>query len=553
MPENQRRGLRKHPAVKLLASALADHEGPWRPWQAANTLWAHGVLRHGTNRLLGNVFAAISSLDFPPDLALIIAYAMAQTDTHHPFVARMSEALLGAPAEDPGVPFGGESGVTKGSASLRTGIPTSCYSARDLCLVAWSLASCGGDPAAIDLLVRAALSRGLRSLAPQSLTMLVKAAVGAGALSRDDAVADALCDAVVAGASASPGSDAPSLSPRDAAALLHALATCCQLSLRATGLQQHQDPDWQLAVKRYFEKSPARGAALRSLSSQASRQASSMGLESLTAVAWAAAVLRLRGPALLGAVADRTEALWHRLDSQAVATVAWAYGVMAVDDPRLCGLLCAAATRLLRDRSPFPPQALCTLAYSLAVMDALGARGPVAAAQLLGPLCERASASIDAMGPQELCSLGWALSVAGTYPAQLLRRWRAAVAAAAPGAFAPGELAQLHHVELALRLEAPGLGLEAPARYSELLEGLYRSGRAKALARGEWAAQADGADGRRPSGLHAQVAASLAALGYQNVESEYVDSEAGYSIDLAVPLLRVAVEADGVRITVGSC
>jgi hypothetical protein len=40
---------------------------------------------------------------------------------------------------------------------------------------------------------------------------------------------------------------------------------------------------------------------------------------------------------------------------------------------------------------------------------------------------------------------------------QLLRRWRSAAAAAAPS-FKPAELNQLHIVEVALRLEAPGIG-----------------------------------------------------------------------------------------------
>lgn len=102
---------------------------------------------------------------------------------------------------------------------------------------------------------------------------------------------------------------------------------------------------------------------------------------------------------------------------------------------------------------------------------------------------------------------------------QLLRRWRSAAAAAAPS-FNPVELNQLHIVEVALRLEAPGIGglcvdimavgyracnsqsssdswpalpprqtrtgLDLPREAAGFFDGLYRTGRLRGLSGGAW-------------------------------------------------------------------
>lgn len=163
---------------------------------------------------------------------------------------------------------------------------------------------------------------------------------------------------------------------------------------------------------------------------------------------------------------------------------------------------------------------------------------------MVAALADRAGEVLMELSTQGLANVAWGLTVAGCYPPQLIRRWRA-LAGAEQHFFKPAELNQLHWVEVALRLEAPpgaaGLG-PLPAETASFFHSLYQAGRLRAFAGRAWARHQDTGP-RSVSAFQMQVYKAMCALGVA-CQLEY--SEAGeYSIDVAIPEQRIAVEADG--------
>ena len=110
--------------------------------------------------------------------------------------------------------------------------------------------------------------------------------------------------------------------------------------------------------------------------------------------------------------------------------------------------------------------------------------------------------------------------------------------------FSSLELAQLHQVEVALRVEAPQIGIETPADYVGFFKALYSYGRARTSARMDWDALQSNI--HTISSYQRQVYTAMCSMNLDCQSTlEYFDSKAEFSIDIAIPRCKVAVEADG--------
>ncbi|KAL4423640.1 hypothetical protein ABPG77_009227 [Micractinium sp. CCAP 211/92] len=190
--------------------------------------------------------------------------------------------------------------------------------------------------------------------------------------------------------------------------------------------------------------------------------------------------------------------------------------------------------------SAFVPQTVSVLLFAFAAANRLDSP---AQRKMMGVLAELADSLLLKFTPQGLANLAWGLTVAGIYPPQLIRRWRA-VAGAERRFFRPAELNQLHLVEVALRLEAPPGAVQGPlpADAASFFDSLYQAGRLRAFAGRAWARHQEAA---QPvvTDFQQQVYRTICALG---VPCQLEHSAAGeYSIDVAIPEHRIAVEADG--------
>jgi len=294
--------------------------------------------------------------------------------------------------------------------------------------------------------------------------------------------------------------------------------------------------------------------------------APSMGARELAGVAWSLATLRPAGDSfecdvqLWGALASALTACAAGLTPQGVSNVAWAFAVARYDAP---GLFAALERVSVPRISSFTSHALATLAYALGAADVAA---PGLAAALLRELAERLGEPPEVDG-KDLCSAAWGLAVAGAdTQCGAFRRLRSELAQRCErGDLERVALAQLYQVEQLADLQARRRGGGAPWRHADgqaaregaherahaLLGRLHAHGSARAAARVAWALTLRGQEGQAaPSALQASVwraAQELRAREWPAAPAprgEHVALDL-YTLDLAWPTLRLAIEVDG--------
>ncbi|KAI7839792.1 hypothetical protein COHA_006591 [Chlorella ohadii] len=429
------------------------------------------------------------------------------------------------------------------------GISLAACAPRGLCLLLWSLAELEACPPALLRHSMAALCRrrGLGRLSMQSMAHVLLAA-----------------QRLAAAAGQQGQEEEQEQQPWGAPVLSGA---------------QHNRLKLASAVRRHVEASPLRRAALRLLQQRSGELAPRLRVQALSALAQAFASIGTCRPELLDAFAERAIALGQqgRLDVQGVASLAWAFSTLQYDHPQVFDVLASAAVVMLRTPGPrpnhsgsnggrgnggrsssgsgrgaggsgsaapgctradFSAQAVSVMVFSFASANRCDSPSQ---REMYGLLAERADEVLEQFTPQGLANLAWGLTVAACYPPQLMRRWRT-LAGGQAVQFGPAELNQLHLVEVALRLEAPEIGLEAPAEAQSFFDSLYRAGRLRAFAGAGWAANQAGGP-RSVTDFQRQVHEAVCALGVPCVLEH---SQAGeYSIDVAIPSHKIAVEVDG--------
>lgn len=189
-----------------LTSRLESFAGELDDLQAAQVLWAHAQLRHGSNALLDRLYSRLDRAVVPalagggasapsvpagagrrwqrraaPPLLLqslnaVVMLCYAQAKLGRPvrhLLAQLADALLAAPDQ----PAGGT------VSDNRTGLPAAslsdglgALSGRSLCLLLWSMASMGALPPALLLRgTRELRRRGLADLSVQSMCLVITA------------------------------------------------------------------------------------------------------------------------------------------------------------------------------------------------------------------------------------------------------------------------------------------------------------------------------------------------------------------------------------------
>ncbi|KAL0042486.1 hypothetical protein WJX79_001309 [Trebouxia sp. C0005] len=163
---------------------------------------------------------------------------------------------------------------------------------------------------------------------------------------------------------------------------------------------------------------------------------------------------------------------------------------------------------------------------------------------MFASLAERALDTLEEFDTRGLANTAWGLAVWGHLSGPFFQKVRS-LSPAMMHAFQPQELQQLYQVELILRLEAPDLGLDTSHidRYEALFAALQARGQLTGAAQARWR-HTMGPAGIKGSAFQRDVAAALGSLPLNyDVELEYMQAE--YAIDMALPQIKLAVEADG--------
>jgi len=183
----------------------------------------------------------------------------------------------------------------------------------------------------------------------------------------------------------------------------------------------------------------------------------------------------------------------------------------------------------------FKPQNLANTVWAFATAG-------VRADALYAAVAEAAVRSgLRGFKPQALANTVWAFATADQYHPALLSAIACALRSPASASdFEDCYLAQLHQVHLWLSLERPG----GPSTLTFLPDSALRA-RCQA-------AMKQMATHARVSSLQSSVSAQLARLRSGSKE-EWLEPHSGYSIDIALPASRVAIEVDGPSHFVSRC
>lgn len=286
--------------------------------------------------------------------------------------------------------------------------------------------------------------------------------------------------------------------------------------------------------------------ALRLLNKAVVGAMPAMDQRSVMMAAWSCAMLQERWPVLIDRIKSRSLQLMedNTVDAQALGTILWSFSMLHHDDPLLWEGGARAAMNLLQNKEErnyyLTSQFLSMMGYSLALMDRWS--GPNAK-QLLPMLAHRAIEIIDEFRPQGLCNIAWAFVVAEYYDAGFFELWRSKFPTLSSEVVSVSGFAQVHQIELALSLEAPHIGRETPRDAARFFESIYQAGRSKVSAKAEWGTMQNSKP-RIISRYQKEVYTIVNSIGI-DCSMEYFDPVEEYSIDIAVPAHRLAIEADG--------
>ena len=282
---------------------------------------------------------------------------------------------------------------------------------------------------------------------------------------------------------------------------------------------------------------------------------------------------------LLTMLAKRATRLAGEMTAWDLALIARSFANLRYDNPIY---LEAAATALLRhSQNPVKSPSvnipcMSAMLYALAVLN----RFEGAAAQRLLPVFAHRIAVLlpslvwDGTEKKVECALpllGWSLLLAKGAPdhpsdcaegiLQALRAWRGAIVAMSPRLL-QNHYRIVHHVDVALGIECPDLGRNAPSQFDTFFNSLYDSGRLTRTASLEWEAQKntvvnsssssssgdDNAEeehgGKLGSRFQHDVHNTACSI-VPGWEFEHWEDHLCYTVDLALPAHRVAIEVDG--------
>jgi len=238
-----------------------------------------------------------------------------------------------------------------------------------------------------------------------------------------------------------------------------------------------------------------------------------------SSAAWAFATLAQRDPAMARAIAASiTEPRSLKgFKAQELANSAWAFATVGLSAPPLFEAIAADVSSRI---SEFSAQGLSNMAWAFATNGCFDDSN----AALRGAIATATPRIVRDFEPQHLANTAWAFATAGVVDKKLFEALAAEIFRRLGDFDQPEALAQLHQLELFLRVEAPSL--------SPLLPGLEPRLRSAFIA-----------TKAQPSRTQVEVSAALHRVGWTH-DFEHVTAD-GLSLDMAQSATKHAVEFDG--------
>eukprot|EP00889_Picochlorum_renovo_P003861 jgi/Picre1/30891/NNA_006250.t1 len=277
----------------------------------------------------------------------------------------------------------------------------------------------------------------------------------------------------------------------------------------------------------------------------------------LSSILYSLSLLQYQASEIIAACTRGIEAQKETLTLRTISTCSWSLSVLRYEDKRL--LEDVFVDRILdgnllmnaRDAEKEFAQSLSMILYSFAVLNMFQS---LKSKNLLKAIMQVAEQSIPYLNTESLPIFGWSIVVAysnmdmgdGAF-GSVMKKWRSSVTENF-NRIPKGTMAMIQHTEIALKIEAPELGLEDDIPYKSLFSSLYRHGRLRRSTTREWNSQ-------QPQKLDAIALDGISLFQKQVYEAaeavipgwilEYWDSDLQYPVDMALLSHRIVIEADG--------
>lgn len=319
-------------------------------------------------------------------------------------------------------------------------------------------------------------------------------------------------------------------------------------------------PKWRDTVTRYRTTVLDLDKAIQNLCDllkwHLSNAQASIEQEAVTSILYSLCLLQFRDDILIQHCVMRIFESQQRLTLRSIATASWSLAVLRYDDQYLLDTL---AERICQgklfscDINPVESivQPMAMILHGYATLNRFTSKQSI---ELLQHIMESAAMVMPLLSAESLPTFGWSLIVANNDPEsykgetfkKIMRKWRQEISSRVdliPKVVLP----IVHHVEIALAIHMPELGLESEMPYHSVFNALYSSGRVRRNATYAWNEQ------QSPSFLEDNLGISLFQRQVYTASKkicsgwrlEYWDPELQYPVDMALPQYRIAVEADG--------
>lgn len=284
---------------------------------------------------------------------------------------------------------------------------------------------------------------------------------------------------------------------------------------------------------------------------------SMVGQGVLSSILYSISLLQYQSPEIISACTRGIEAQKETLTLRTISTCSWSLSVLRYEDTRVFEdvfadrILSGHLLMNTRDTRKEFAQSLSMILYSFSVLNMFQS---LKSRDLLNAIMGVAEQSIEYLNTESLPIFGWSIVVAysnmdmgdGVF-GSVMKKWRSSVIENLDR-IPKGTMAMIHHTEIALKIEAPELGLEDNIPYKSLFSSLYSRGRLRRSTTREWNSQ-------QPQKLDTIALDGISLFQKQVYEAaeavipgwilEYWDTDLQYPVDMALSSHKLVIEADG--------
>jgi hypothetical protein len=533
-PSAKNKKLKNHPdIIWIVKEILRRKDEQWEDISIANILEACHTLRLGTDfpKLVAKAEAELATPRRKPSnwrtvtsLLTALAKLGRKMDTH-PYLQAVQASLLHSQDK------------RNKNIDEQLNLKIKLEDFEDFWGLAWGLTEVECSSKLADSVVSYVSTHiKFKTLPPRQFIFMTRLAAERGSSQRALLTAQDIATALTCGQwEAALRSPTPRVSSRDLSMLFFSLAKLVRMAA-STDLNSEIDPAmWHKMEQRVTQidgSTPDLQSAIRLLQRALAPLVDTMEAHEISSVASALAQMQRTRSALVPLLAARATELAPTMESMGLCMITRAFASLQFDSEEFIETAAAALRKQLvqsggggfsppslkgksnnttkANKNPPAPsiQGLIAMLYSLAVLDRCD--GPEVQ-KLLPEMIPRlipALPELDLVESNYLPLVGWSLMVAKGTPLstgsnsktnsatsnalirRALRAWRGAITAAGHR-IPPRQLAMVQHVDVALRIECPDLGTDAPAQYDAFFNSLYDLGRLRFRAGEAWAAQTD--------------------------------------------------------------